>query len=330
MNLKGKHFLSLLDFSPKEITQLLELASQLKKEKYDGSEQQRLKGKQIALIFEKDSTRTRCAIEVAAKSQGAHTTYLGSQGNQIGVKESIKDTARVLSGMYDAILYRGYGQDRINTLAQNANIPVYNGLTNEFHPTQALADLLTLQEHFQKPFNQIKWAYIGDASNNVAASLLVASAKLGVNFSMISPHNLRPNINLQEHCLTLAKESGSQLLFTEDKATGLSDCDAVYTDVWLSMGEDINLWEERISLLLPYQVNNETMALTNKPESIFMHCLPAFHNLNTEVAKTVYEAFNLSEMEVTDEVFESDNSVVFQQAENRIHTLKALLVASLK
>lgn len=330
MIFQDRPFLSLLDYSSKEIVYLLNLAAKLKKEKQDGIEQQRLKGKQIALVFEKDSTRTRCATEVAARDQGAFSTFLGTQGNQIGVKESIKDTARVLGSMYDAILYRGFDQSRINTLAEHAGVPVYNGLTNEFHPTQALADLLTLKECCNKPLNDITWAYLGDASNNVAASILVASSIMGINLRIIAPDYLMPNPNLISQCTEIASNSGANLLFTNSPEKGLIGCDAVYTDVWLSMGEDKSLWSKRISTLKPYQVNKNTMALTLNPNTIFMHCLPAFHNSETEVTQQIFNEFGISELEVTEAVFESEQSVVFQQAENRLHTIKAIMVATLE
>ena len=330
MIFKDRHFLTLLNYTQKEIKYILELAARLKNEKLTGAEQQRLRGKHIALIFEKDSTRTRCAAEVAARDQGAFTTFIGSQGSQIGHKESVKDTARVLGSMYDGILYRGFEQSRLETLANNAGIPVYNGLTNEFHPTQALADLLTLQECCKKPLHAITWAYIGDASNNVAASLLVASSIMGMNFRIIAPDDLLPSVNLIKHCEKLALSSGAQLQFTNSPQHGLKDCDAIYTDVWLSMGEDKRLWQQRISKLKDYQVNSHTMALTSKPDTHFMHCLPAIHNLETTMGKEIYREFGLSELEVTDAVFESKNAIVFQQAANRLHTIKALLVATLK
>ncbi len=328
-NLKNRNFLKLLDFSAKEINFLLELSETLKKAKYAGTEQQLLKGKNIALIFEKSSTRTRCAFEVAAFDQGAHVTYLGPSGSQIGHKETMKDTARVLGRMYDGIEYRGFGQEIVEELAQYAGVPVWNGLTNEFHPTQILADFLTMKEHSDKLLSQIKFCYLGDARNNMGNSLMVGAAKLGMDFRAAAPKQCQPSAELQEQCREIAKESGAKILITEDVAEAVKECDFLYTDVWVSMGEPAEVWAERIKLLKPYQVNAEAMKLTGNPNVKFLHCLPAFHNRDTKVGEEIYQKFGLEEMEVTEEVFESEASVVFDQAENRLHTIKAVMVATL-
>lgn len=328
-NLKNRNFLKLLDFSAKEINFLLELSETLKKAKYAGTEQQLLKGKNIALIFEKSSTRTRCAFEVAAFDQGAHVTYLGPSGSQIGHKETMKDTARVLGRMYDGIEYRGFGQEIVEELAQYAGVPVWNGLTNEFHPTQILADFLTMKEHSDKPLSQIKFCYLGDARNNMGNSLMVGAAKLGMDFRAAAPKQCQPSAELQEQCREIAKESGAKILITEDVAEAVKECDFLYTDVWVSMGEPAEVWAERIKLLKPYQVNAEAMKLTGNPNVKFLHCLPAFHNRDTKVGEEIYQKFGLEAMEVTEEVFESEASVVFDQAENRLHTIKAVMVATL-
>lgn len=329
MNLKGRNLLTLLDYSQAEIDYLLTLAAKLKADKYIGKEQKCLVGKNIALLFEKDSTRTRCAFEVASYDQGALVTYLGPTGSQIGKKESIKDTARVLGRMFDAIEYRGYGQRVVHTLAEYSCVPVWNGLTTEFHPTQALADMLTMREHSQKQLNELKIAYLGDAHNNVANSLMVASAKMGMDFRAVSPASCAPDAALVKECRQLAEQSGAHITLTDDVAQGVAGCDFVYTDVWVSMGEADAVWEERIALLKPYQINREVMELTGNSECKFLHCLPAFHNLETTVGKTIFDKFGLAELEVTDEVFESSASVVFDQAENRLHTIKAVMVATL-
>jgi ornithine carbamoyltransferase len=328
-NLKNRNFLKLLDFSAQEINFLLELSESLKKAKYAGTEQQMLKGKNIALIFEKSSTRTRCAFEVAAFDQGANVTYLGPSGSQIGYKETMKDTARVLGRMYDGIEYRGFGQEIVEELAKYAGVPVWNGLTNEFHPTQILADFLTMKEHSDKPLSQMKFCYLGDARNNMGNSLMVGAAKLGIDFRAAAPKQCQPSDELQQKCREIVKKSGAKILITEDVAEAVKDCDFLYTDVWVSMGEPAEVWAERIELLKPYQVNAEAMKLTGNPNVKFLHCLPAFHNRNTKLGEEIYQKFGLEAMEVTEEVFESEASVVFDQAENRLHTIKAVMVATL-
>jgi ornithine carbamoyltransferase len=329
-NLKNRNFLKLLDYSAQEINFLLELSETLKKAKYAGTEQQLLKGKNIALIFEKSSTRTRCAFEVAAFDQGAHVTYLGPSGSQIGHKETMKDTARVLGRMYDGIEYRGFAQAIVEELAQYAGVPVWNGLTNEFHPTQILADFLTMKEHSDKPLSQIKFCYLGDARNNMGNSLMVGAAKLGMDFRAAAPKQCQPSAELQGQCREIAKNSGANILITEDVVEAVKDCDFLYTDVWVSMGEPAEVWAERIELLKPYQVNAEAMKLTGNPNVKFLHCLPAFHNRDTKLGEEIYQKFGLEAMEVTEEVFESEASVVFDQAENRLHTIKAVMVATLR
>jgi len=328
-NLRNRSFLKLLDFTPEEIRFLLNLSKELKIAKYAGIEQQKLKGKNIALIFEKDSTRTRCAFEVAAHDQGANVTYLGPSGSQIGKKESMKDTARVLGRMYDGIEYRGYGQSIVEELAKYAGVPVWNGLTNEFHPTQILADFLTMMEHSDKPLHQIKYAYMGDARNNMGNSLLVGGAKLGMDVRMVAPANLLPTEDLVKQVSEIAKQTGAKITLTSDLAEGLKDVDFIYTDVWVSMGEPDHVWEERIQLLKPFQVNAQAMKMTNNPKTKFLHCLPAFHNRETKVGEEIFQKFGLNGMEVTDDVFESEASIVFDQAENRLHTIKAVMVATL-
>ncbi len=328
-NLKNRSFLTLLDFTPKEIEFLLDLASELKKAKYAGTETQKLKGKNIALIFEKASTRTRCAFEVAAYDQGAHVTYLGPTGSQIGYKETMKDTARVLGRMYDAIEYRGFDQSKVEDLAKYSNVPVWNGLTTQFHPTQVLADMLTAKEHLKKPFNQMVFVYTGDGRNNMANSLMVGAAKLGMDFRIVAPAELYPEKSLIEKCEKIAKETGAKLTFTEDVNKGVKDADIIYTDVWVSMGEADEVWEKRINLLKPYQVNRKMIEQTGKEKTLFMHCLPSFHNTDTKLGMEIYKKFGIPEMEVTDEVFESENSVVFDEAENRLHTIKAVMIATL-
>ena len=328
-NLKNRHFLTLLDFTPQEIQFLLDLSADLKKAKYMGNEVQRLKGKNIALIFEKDSTRTRCAFEVAAFDQGAHITYLGPTGSQMGKKESIADTARVLGRMYDGIEYRGYGQEIVEDLAQYAGVPVWNGLTTEDHPTQILADFLTGLEHIKKPLNQQVWAFVGDGRNNVANGLMIGSAKMGVDFRIVAPKSLFPEKKLLDKCKAISKETGAKITVTEDIAKGVKGCDVIYTDVWVSMGEPDSVWASRIKLLKPYQVNAKLMKLTGKKEAVFMHCLPSFHDTNTTIGKDIYKKYKLDGMEVSNEVFESPQSVVFDEAENRMHTIKAVMVATL-
>ena len=319
--------MKLLDFTPKEINYLLDLAADLKKAKYAGTEQPRLKGKNIALIFEKTSTRTRCAFEVAAYDQGARVTYLGPSGSQIGVKESMKDTARVLGRMYDGIEYRGFGQAVVEELAAYAGVPVWNGLTNEFHPTQILADFLTMREHVDKPLNKVTFAYMGDARYNMGNSLMVGGAKMGMDVRIVAPKSLQPNAELVATCKKIAEETGAMVTVTDNVEEGVKGCDFLYTDVWVSMGEAKAVWEERIKLLTPYQVNKKAMEMTGNKNCKFMHCLPAYHNLETEVGRDVEKEFGMNGVEVTEEVFESANSIVFDEAENRMHTIKAVLAA---
>lgn len=328
-NLKNKSFLTLLDYTPQEIRYLLQLAADLKKAKRAGYEQPRMTGKNIALIFEKSSTRTRCAFEVAAYDQGAKVTYLGPSGSQIGVKESMKDTARVLGRMYDGIEYRGYGQQIVNELAEFAGVPVWNGLTNEFHPTQILADFLTMMEHTSKDLSEVKFAYLGDARNNMGNSLMVGAAKLGMDFRAAAPTQCQPKQKLQERCQAIADETGGKILITDSVEEAVKDCDFIYTDVWVSMGEPDEVWEERIKLLKPYQVNKEVMEMTGNKNVKFLHCLPSFHNCETQVGQEINNKFGLTAMEVTDDVFESEASIVFDEAENRMHTIKAVMVATL-
>ncbi|RTZ99003.1 MAG: ornithine carbamoyltransferase [Deltaproteobacteria bacterium] len=328
-NLKNRHFLKLLDFSPREIRFLLDLSMDLKKARYSGTEQQRLAGKNIALIFEKGSTRTRCAFEVAAFDQGAHVTYLGPTGSQMGKKESMKDTARVLGRMYDGIEYRGFGQEIVEELARYAGVPVWNGLTDAFHPTQVLADFMTIIEHSDKPLSQVTLGYLGDARNNMAHSLLVGAAKMGMNFRAIAPKSLQPDADLTDTAMGMAGATGANIVVTDDVDAGVRGCDFLYTDVWVSMGEADEVWKERIKQLQPYQINASVMKKTGNPHVRFLHCLPAFHNIDTEIGKEINRKFGLDAMEVTDEVFESDASLVFDEAENRIHTIKAVMVATL-
>ncbi len=328
-NLKNRNFLKELDFTPGEIQFLLDLASDLKKAKYAGTEQQRLKGKNIALIFEKASTRTRCAFEVAALDQGARVTYLGPEGSHIGKKETMKDTARVLGRMYDGIEYRGFGQSIVEELGQYAGVPVWNGLTNEFHPTQILADFLTMMEHSDKPLNKIAFCYCGDARFNMGNSLMVGAAKMGMDFRAAAPKKYWPSMELIDQCKEIAKETGAKILVTEDVNAAVNGVDFLYTDVWVSMGETPSLWEARIREMLPYQVNKALMEKTGNPKVKFLHCLPAFHNTDTEVGKDIYTRYGINGMEVTEEVFESPASIVFDEAENRLHTIKAVMVATL-
>lgn len=326
-----KHFLKLLDFTSAELTTLLQLAAQLKADKKNGNETPKLTGKNIALIFEKDSTRTRCSFEVAAYDQGARVTYLGPSGSQIGHKESIKDTARVLGRIYDGIQYRGYGQEIVETLAAYAGVPVWNGLTNEFHPTQLLADLLTMQEHLPgKAFNEMTLVYAGDARNNMGNSMLEAAALTGLNLRLVAPTSCWPDASLVAECKAMAQKNGGNITLTEEIAAGVKGADFIYTDVWVSMGEAKEKWAERIALLREYQVNSAMMALTGNPQVKFLHCLPAFHDDQTTLGKKMAEEYGLhGGMEVTDEVFESPASIVFDQAENRMHTIKAVMVATL-
>ncbi len=328
-NLRNRNFLTLLDFSPKEIEFLIDLAADLKKAKYTGTERQRLSGKNIALIFEKSSTRTRCAFEVAAFDQGAQVTYLGPSGSQIGNKETMKDTARVLGRMYDGIEYRGFGQNIVEELGKYAGVPVWNGLTTEYHPTQVLADFLTAKEHLKKPFNEMVFVYVGDGRNNMGNSLLIGGAKLGMDIRIVAPEEVQPTDALVDICSEIALDTGARITITSDIKTGVKDADVIYTDVWVSMGEAEEVWEKRIELLKPYQVNREMMNLTGNADTIFMHCLPSFHNTDTAMGKKIYDKFGIPEMEVTDEVFECSQSVVFDEAENRMHTIKAVMVATL-
>ncbi|HSG87208.1 MAG TPA: ornithine carbamoyltransferase [Candidatus Limnocylindrales bacterium] len=328
-DLRNRSFLKLLDFSPQEIRFLLDLAADLKAAKYAGTETQRLRGRNIALIFEKTSTRTRVSFEVAAYDQGAHVTYLGPSGTQIGHKESMKDTARVLGRVYDGIEYRGFGQEIVEELARYAGVPVWNGLTDEFHPTQILADVMTMSEHSSRPLAEVAYCYLGDARNNMGNSLLVGGAKLGMDVRLCAPRDLWPHDDLVETCRGIAAETGARITLTEDPAEGVRGVDFLYTDVWVSMGEDPSVWEGRVKLLRPYQVNAELVALTGNPDVKFMHCLPAFHDRQTKVGEEMYEQFGLEGMEVTDEVFESERSIVWDQAENRMHTIKAVMVATL-
>jgi ornithine carbamoyltransferase len=328
-NLKNRNFLKLIDFTPKEIKFLLDLSVDLKKAKYTGTEQQKLKGKNIALIFEKASTRTRCAFETAVYDQGGNVTYLGPSGSQIGQKESMKDTARVLGRMYDGIEYRGYGQDIVEELGKYAGVPVWNGLTNEFHPTQILADFLTMMEHSDKPLHQITFAYLGDARNNMGNSLLIGAAKMGMDFRSVAPKQVQPEPELVALAKEIAKETGAKITITDNVAEGVKNCDFLYTDVWVSMGEPTEVWKERIDLLKPYQINKQTMDLTENKNVKFMHCLPAFHNRETKMGEEIFQKFGLNGLEVTEEVFESQASIVFDEAENRLHTIKAVMVATL-
>jgi ornithine carbamoyltransferase len=329
IDLRGRHFLNLADFSPEQITYLLDLAAELKTAKEEGREERRLAGKNVALIFEKDSTRTRCAFEVAAYDQGAHVTYLGPTGSHIGQKETVKDTARVLGRMYDAIQYRGFGQEVVEELAAHAGVPVYNGLTDEWHPTQVLADFLTFREHLDKPLAEVAFCYLGDARFNMANSYLVGGAKLGMDVRIAAPESLWPRGEIVELARSVADDTGARITITADVATAIKGADVLLTDVWVSMGEPAEAWAERIELLGPYQVSAETMKLTGNPDVKFMHCLPAFHNTDTAVGKRISETFGMDALEVTDDVFESEASLVFEESENRLHTIKAVMVATL-
>ena len=321
-NIRNRNFLKLLDFTPKEIQHMLDLSEDLKAAKYAGTEQKKLTGK-------KSSTRTRCAFEVAAKDQGAHVTYLGPSGSQMGQKESMKDTARVLGRMYDGIEYRGFGQEVVEELGKYAGVPVWNGLTNEFHPTQILADFLTMKEHTDKPMSKVKFAYLGDARNNMGNSLLIGAAKMGMDFRSVAPKEVQPSEELVKQAKEIAKETGAKILVTDDVDEGVKDCDFLYTDVWVSMGEAEEVWKQRIELLKPYQVNKQLLEKTGNPKVKFLHCLPAFHNRETKVGEDIYQKFGIESMEVTEEVFESEASIVFDEAENRMHTIKAVMVATL-
>ncbi|MFW5887097.1 MAG: ornithine carbamoyltransferase [Bacteroidota bacterium] len=328
-NLNNRPFLKLLDFTSSEIQYLLDLSAKLKSAKKAGQEKKYLSGKNIALIFEKASTRTRCAFEVAAYDQGAHITYLGPTGSQIGHKESIQDTARVLGRMYDGIQYRGFGQQIVEEIAKNAGVPVWNGLTNEFHPTQVLADFLTMQENLQKPLSEMRLCYLGDARNNMGNSLLIGAAKTGINFSIAAPSKYFPGKKLVSQARNIASTTKADISIGEDVQSMVADADYLYTDVWVSMGEADNVWEERIKSLMPYQVNQKVLEMTGNPEVKFLHCLPSFHNRETKIGEKIFEQFGLEAMEVTDEVFESPHSLVFEEAENRLHTIKAVMVATL-
>ncbi|MBP1645218.1 MAG: Ornithine carbamoyltransferase [Bacteroidetes bacterium] len=328
-NLRNRSFLKLLDFTPKEIQYFLDLARDLKRAKYTGTEEQRLKGKNIVLLFEKDSTRTRCSFEVGALDQGAHVTYLGPSGSQMGKKESMKDTARVLGRMYDGIEYRGYDQSTVETLAEYAGVPVWNGLTTEFHPTQILADFLTMTEHIDKPLNQVSFCYLGDAKNNMGNSLMVGAAKMGMDFRAAAPKSCQQDPELVAKCREIAKETGAKITITDNVEEAVKGCDFLYTDVWVSMGEPAEVWDERIKLLRPYQINMDVVKMTGNPKVKFMHCLPAFHNLETQVGRDIHAKYGLEAMEVTEDVFESAMSIVFDEAENRLHTIKAVMVATL-
>jgi ornithine carbamoyltransferase len=328
-NLRNRSFVKLLDFTPAEIKFLLKLSADLKAAKYGGYEQQRLNRKNVALIFEKSSTRTRTSFEVAAYDQGANVTYLGPAGSHIGHKETMKDTARVLGRTYDGIEYRGFAQATVEVLAAYAGVPVWNGLTDEFHPTQILADVLTMTEHTYKDLPDIAFCFMGDARNNMGNSLMVGGCKLGMDVRLCGPKHQWPEEALVAQCREIAAETGARLTLTDDVAEGVMGADYLYTDVWVSMGEPASVWEERVGLLKPYQVNAEAMALSGNPDVKFMHCLPAFHNRDTEVGKEMYEKYGLNGMEVTEEVFESPASIVFDEAENRMHTIKAIMVATL-
>lgn len=330
ISLKNRNFLKLLDFKPEEIQHLITLAMELKAAKKAGTERKTLVGKNIALIFEKTSTRTRCAFEVGAFDQGAQVTYLGPSGSQIGHKESMKDTARVLGRMYDGIEYRGYGQDIVEELGAFAGVPVWNGLTNEFHPTQILADLMTMLEHAPgKRLNDLSFAYLGDARNNMGNSLMVGAAKMGMDIRLVAPKSFWPDAQLVAQCRAIAKETGARIMLTDDVHEGVAGVDFLYTDVWVSMGEPKEAWAERVALMTPYQVNTAVLKATGNPNVKFMHCLPAFHNEHTTVGREIEQAWGMKGLEVTEEVFESAHSIVFDEAENRMHTIKAVMVATL-
>ncbi|SEK90947.1 ornithine carbamoyltransferase [Streptacidiphilus jiangxiensis] len=328
-NLRNRHFLKELDFTAQEFGFLIDLSAQLKAAKYAGTEQPRLRGKNIALVFEKGSTRTRCAFEIAAADQGAHTVYLDPSGSHLGSKESVKDSARVLGRMFDGIEYRGHGQEIVEELAAYAGVPVWNGLTDEWHPTQMLADILTVREHSTKPLREVALAYLGDARNNMGNSLLITGALLGMDLRIVAPKALWPTDEVQAEARRLAAGSGARLTLTDDVAVGVAGADFLYTDVWVSMGEPKEVWAERIEQLTPYQVSMDTVRATGNPDVKFLHCLPAFHDLGTEVGRQMHAATGMSELECTDELFESEHSVVFDQAENRLHTIKAIMVATL-
>jgi len=328
-NLKGRSFLKLLDFSKRDLTYILDLARDLKRAKYGGYEVQRLRGKTIALLFAKASTRTRCAFEVAAHDQGANVTYLDPTGSHLGKKESVKDTARVLGRMYDALEYRGFSQEIVETLAEYAGVPVFNGLTDEFHPTQMCADLMTMREYMPQPWHDFTYAYVGDARSNMGNSLMIAGCLMGMDVRIGAPKHLWPQQDLLDFARELEKTNGGKLTLTEDPKEAVRGVQFIHTDVWVSMGESDDVWAERIKLLMPYQVNAQLMAASGNPRVRFMHCLPAFHNLETQVGQEIYEKFGIESMEVTEEVFESPAGIQFEQAENRVHSIKALLVATL-
>jgi ornithine carbamoyltransferase len=328
-NLRNRSFLKLLDFTPGEINFLLDLSFDLKRAKYSGNEQPRLTGKNIALIFEKTSTRTRCAFEVAAHDQGAHVTYLDPVSSQIGHKESVKDTARVLGRMFNGIEYRGFSQKTVEDLAAYSGVPVWNGLTDEFHPTQVLADLMTMIEHSDKPLSQLKFCYLGDARNNMGNSLMVGCAKMGIDFRAAAPRACQPADALIQMCKEIALSTGALVTITDDVEKAVKDADFLYTDVWVSMGEPADVWNERIRLLKPYQVNMDVLRMTGNKHVKFLHCLPAYHNRQTKIGEEIYQKFGLESMEVSEEVFESPASIVFDESENRVHTIKAVMVATL-
>lgn len=329
IDLKGKNFLKLIDFSKEEMRYFLDLSKKLKADKYAGKEEQKLIGKNFALIFEKASTRTRCAFEVAALDQGAHTTYLGPSGSQIGYKESMKDTARVLSGMYDGIEYRGFGQNIVEELGEYSSVPVWNGLTNEYHPTQILADLLTMEEHSNKSVEDMSFCYLGDARYNMGNSLLIGGSIMGMDVRICAPNGFQPNQKLVDQCLEIAKESGAKIMISDNVEECVKGTDFLYADVWVSMGEPEEAWKERINLMKPFQVNSKVIDLAGNPDVKFMHCLPAFHNRETIMGEEIFQKYGMDGLEVTEEVFESEHSIVFDEAENRMHTIKAVMVATM-
>jgi ornithine carbamoyltransferase len=329
IDLRGRSFLSLADFTGDEIVYLLDLAAELKAAKREGREEQKLGGKEVVLIFEKDSTRTRCAFEVAAYDQGAHVTFIGPSGSHMGHKETVKDTARVLGRMYDAIEFRGFHETAAEELAAWSGVPVYNGLTDEWHPTQILADFLTMREHVSKPLEDVTFCYLGDARFNMADTYLLGAAKIGMDFRIASPKQLWPRREVLDVARSEGSKTGARIAVTEDIEQAVLGCDVLVTDVWVSMGEPDDVWAERIELLRPYQVNTRMLKLTGNPDVKFMHCLPAFHNTDTQVGKEIYEKYGMEALEVTDDVFESPASVVFDEAENRLHTIKAVMVATL-
>ncbi len=328
-NLKGRHFLKIYDFTPKELQYLLTLSAELKAAKYAGTEQHRLEGKNIVLIFEKTSTRTRCSFEVAAHDQGAHVTYLDPTGSQIGKKESMADTARVLGRMFDGIEYRGFAQTIVEELAKYAGVPVWNGLTNESHPTQILADFLTMQEHCEKPLHAMSFCYLGDARYNMGNSLMMGAAKMGMDYRAAAPKAFWPDQQILKMAQEVAKSTGAKITITDDAKAAVKGCDFLYTDVWVSMGEPASAWAERINLMKPYQVNMELLEATGNPKSKFLHCLPAFHDRGTTIGEEIFQKYGMEALEVTNEVFESERSIVFDEAENRMHTIKAVMVATL-